>query len=237
MFINYLNFKKKDLKNLFLINQVPGKGFELLLRKELENQGSPLYRLIFRESTQCQPYDKLSEAKLEKITTLPSLLNSDTIYIADDSKSNETGKHKADLILPYYCGDKISYIVVQMIQQQFRRGTSDQNYKLWNKAEEFFQAIKSKIKDKDAIFVFASYYDFDITKRKIPQNCRVIKGDDFKNCIFPFDLLKTRDLADSIKLFRKYFEGLGVDTSSILLFSNKHNLFSKQSSNYICFSR
>src|SRR5579883_1452916 len=224
-------FNIKDLIDLLSINQAPGKGFELLLRKELENPGSPLYKLIFGENTQCRPYDKLSKAKLVKTSTLPSSLNPDTIYIPDDSKPNETGKHKADLILPYYCGDKISYIAVQMAQQQFSRGEADQNYNLWNKAKTFFEAIKTQLKSEETIFVFASYYDFDTTGRNIPQNCRVIKGKDFKNCIFPFDLLQTRDLDLSKELFRKYFQKLGIDIKTISLFGNI-NIFSKQFPNY-----
>ncbi len=122
-------------------------------------------------------------------------------------------------------GTKFRILPSKWLNSNLVEGKLTKNYNLWNKAEKFFNTIKTQLKSEETILCLQSYYDFDITGRNIPQNCRVIKGEDFKNCIFPFDLLQTRDLDLSKELFRKYFQKLGIDIKTISLFGKYKHIF------------
>ena len=86
----------------------------------------------------------------------------------------------------------------------------DYDTKLQQKAKEFFDSISKFVKDKHAIFVYASLYPFKFGK-DLEEKLIILQGDDFSNLKYPIHLLKEDSLRleDAKEILTKYAENSG----------------------------
>src|SRR5579883_1446699 len=190
------------------------KGFEILLRYELCDPKSPLYKKIFAKNPSFKPCENLNPRE-------PALLTTDIltqlglqVYIPDDRHgSQDAGQHKADIVIPFWVNktekeEKYSHIYIQATIKNLNE--KDHDKKLRQKAKEFLDSISKFVKDEHAIFVYASLYPFKFGK-DLEEKLIILQGDDFSNLKYPIHLLKEDSLRleDAKEILTKYAENSG----------------------------
>jgi hypothetical protein len=194
---------------------------------ELNRKSSPLWIKLERENDTNDGREtfgyNISNPSL--FTSLPK--SSVCPMIVDDGKgSGKTAKndHGIDLIFPLNSDD---VLYIQTTTMLFSRD-SNQHYnlsmKLCNSFHKFTEYIEKNEVLGRATFVFASLHDFhlnDAAKELVDsQDVKVIKGDDWKNCLWPFLDLQNKPslqvISDMDQILQHILFGIGKSLNKLM---------------------
>jgi hypothetical protein len=189
----------QELENLALLFSRPDKAFDNMIIAELNNKPSALWIKLGRvdEMNDGMKTFRYNISNPPVFTSLPN--NPDCPMIVDGSRGDgKTTKndHGIDVIFPLNKDDVLYIQSTTMLCS----AESNQNYKLSQKLCKAFYKFKEYIDKHEipgrATFVFASLHDFDLNgaaeKLVDSQDIKVIKGDDWKNCVWPFRDLQNK---------------------------------------------
>jgi hypothetical protein len=220
------------LENLALLFSKPDKAFDTMIIAEINRKSSPLWIILERQNDMDDGRDTFGYniCNTSLFTSLPK--NAKTPMIVDDSRGSgkaDKNLHGVDLIFPL---DRDDVLYIQSTTMNCTRD-SDQNYKLSKKLCNSFEKFTKYIEENKvlgrATFVFASLHDFHLNNAAQElidsQGVKVIKGDDWKNCLWPFlDLQKKSSLQvinDMDQILQDTLFGIG---KSLYKLMNEANL-------------
>jgi hypothetical protein len=199
---------------------------------------SPLFRKI---SFTKPPRITYKADNYEFFTDFTELLTRNEDFIAkikDSEGGHEQGEHKIDIA--FRVGNV--FVAIQAACQQFSTAKVHQaklNAKFCESINAFASSVHRFERGTKAIFVFATMFDFNITKQTqklIDKQTKftVMKLAEFEDCIFPFFLLRNKEklrdgaqIRDLISLYYRRITGHPAPNNKVGVFGTNRSEFEK----------